>query len=142
VRLGARQGHAGCGFGREYAENVVERKVLNDHALTATRLHRHVSGPMGKDRSRHVLLEKLIIAPVDDARECGKLIALSLTPTEDMMAIPAHLVQLSQKHRTLDQRIAEERTRPAADEAKIAKLKLEKLRLKDQIARLESSSRH
>ena len=66
----------------------------------------------------------------------------SLNPTEDLMAIPAHLEQLSQKHRTLDQRIAEERTRPAADEAKIAQLKLEKLRLKDQIAKLEASTRH
>lgn len=58
------------------------------------------------------------------------------------MAIPAHLEQLSQKHRTLDQRIAEERTRPSVDEAKIAQLKLEKLRLKDQIARLEASGKH
>ena len=45
------------------------------------------------------------------------------------MAAPAHLMQLSQKHRMLDQRIAEERTRPSVDEVELARLKLEKLRL-------------
>ena len=58
------------------------------------------------------------------------------------MALPAHLMQLSHKHRQLDQRIAEERTRPAVDETKLAKLKLEKLRLKDEIAKLEAATRH
>lgn len=58
------------------------------------------------------------------------------------MAIPAYLDQLSNKHRALEQRLAEERTRPAADEAKIARLKLEKLRIKDEIARLALHTRH
>ena len=58
------------------------------------------------------------------------------------MAVPAHLMQLSHKHRMLDQRIAEERIRPSVDEVKIARLKLEKLRLKDQIAKLEAATRH
>ena len=58
------------------------------------------------------------------------------------MAIPAHLEQLSHKHRTLDRRIAEERNRPSADEAKIAQLKLEKLKLKDQIAKMEAGGKH
>jgi hypothetical protein len=61
---------------------------------------------------------------------------------EDLMAIPAHLMQLSQKHRLLDQRIAEERARPSVDESKLAKLKLEKLKLKDTIAKLEATARH
>ena len=66
----------------------------------------------------------------------------SIANKEDLMAVPAHLMQLSHKHRVLDQRIAEESTRPAADEAKIAKLKLEKLKLKDEIAKLEAATRH
>lgn len=56
------------------------------------------------------------------------------------MAVSAHLSQLSQKHRMLDQRIAEESSRAAADEATLVRLKLEKLRLKDQIAKLEAGS--
>ena len=97
---------------------------------------------MGKHGVEKFLSKKLIVAMVDLGGEYDTLPTLSLNPTEDSMALPAHLVQLSQKHRTLDQRIAEERTRPAADEAKIAQLKLEKLRLKDQIARLEATTRH
>lgn len=58
------------------------------------------------------------------------------------MALPAHLVQLSHKHRVLDERIAAERARPSVDEAKLARLKLEKLRLKDEIAKLEAATRH
>ena len=56
------------------------------------------------------------------------------------MAVPAHLMQLSHKHRILDQRIAEESSRAAVDEAKIMRLKLEKLRLKDEIAKIEANT--
>ena len=58
------------------------------------------------------------------------------------MAMPAHLEQLSHKHRILDQRIAEETTRPSVDDTRLAKLKLEKLKLKDEIARLLAQTRH
>lgn len=58
------------------------------------------------------------------------------------MAMPAYLQQLSSKHRTLEQRLAEERTRPSADEAKIAQLKREKLRIKDEIVKLQTRTRH
>ena len=58
------------------------------------------------------------------------------------MAIPAHLEQLSHKHRNLDRRIEEESLRPAVDEVKLAQLKREKLKIKDQIARLEATTRH
>jgi hypothetical protein len=53
------------------------------------------------------------------------------------MARSAHLSELAEKHKTLDRRIAEEVARPAADGSKINKLKMQKLKLKDQIARLE-----
>jgi hypothetical protein len=53
------------------------------------------------------------------------------------MARSAHLCELSEKHKVLDRRIAEEMSRPATDGAKINKMKLQKLKLKDQIARLE-----
>ena len=53
------------------------------------------------------------------------------------MARSAHLSELAEKHKILDRRIAEELARPAADVSKVSKLKLQKLKLKDQIARLE-----
>jgi hypothetical protein len=55
------------------------------------------------------------------------------------MARSAHLCELAEKHKTLDRRISEELARPAADAAQINKLKLQKLKLKDQIARLEQT---
>jgi hypothetical protein len=57
------------------------------------------------------------------------------------MAVTAHLAELTEKHRVLDQKIEEEAARPASNAQLIARLKLEKLRLKDQIAKL-SQTRH
>ncbi|HEY0115647.1 MAG TPA: YdcH family protein [Allosphingosinicella sp.] len=45
----------------------------------------------------------------------------------------AHLDALTTKHATLDQRISEENLRPFPDMATLARLKKEKLRLKDEL---------
>lgn len=45
----------------------------------------------------------------------------------------AHMVSLEAKHASLDQRISEENLRPFPDTATLAKLKKEKLKLKDQL---------
>jgi hypothetical protein len=58
------------------------------------------------------------------------------------MSLNAHLAQLSEQHRSLKRKIEEEMARPGSNEAEIHKLKLEKLRLKDEIAKLQSQSRH
>jgi hypothetical protein len=60
---------------------------------------------------------------------------------EDMMALSAHLNELSEKHRQLEVRIAEEAARPQTDTVKLSRLKLEKLKLKDEITKL-SQTRH
>lgn len=57
------------------------------------------------------------------------------------MSLDAHLAELTEKHRSLERRLAEEMSRPVADVDRVAKLKFEKLKLKDQIARL-SQTRH
>lgn len=56
------------------------------------------------------------------------------------MALTAHLTELSEKHRLLQRRIEEELSRPRADEVKLRRWKQEKLKLKDQITRLEAGS--
>ncbi len=56
------------------------------------------------------------------------------------MALGAHLAELSEKHKLLKRRIEEELARPAADEARIRRLKHEKLKLKDAIMRLQESA--
>jgi hypothetical protein len=58
------------------------------------------------------------------------------------MALDAHLVELSEKHRALDRKIEEEQARPTADDLKIADLKRQKLRLKDEIERLKQETSH
>jgi hypothetical protein len=55
------------------------------------------------------------------------------------MSLAAHLAELTEKHRMLEKKIEEEMTRPGVDSIKINRLKLEKLRLKDQIARLKEA---
>lgn len=56
------------------------------------------------------------------------------------MALSAHLAELTEKHRLLDRTIAEEIAHPSSDELKIAELKREKLKLKDEIMRLTGES--
>ena len=53
------------------------------------------------------------------------------------MALAAHIAELAEKHKLLKRRIEEEDARPGSDDAEIHRLKLEKLKLKDEIAHLE-----
>ncbi len=57
------------------------------------------------------------------------------------MSFAAHLAELTEKHKVLERKIQEEAARPGVDSVQINRLKLEKLRLKDEIARL-SGTRH
>ncbi len=54
------------------------------------------------------------------------------------MPLGAHLTELSEKHRALERKIEEEQARPSADDLKIAELKRQKLRIKDEMIRLRN----
>jgi hypothetical protein len=58
------------------------------------------------------------------------------------MALDAHLAELSEKHRALDRKIEEEMARPMVDDLKIAEMKRQKLRLKDEIEKLKTQTSH
>lgn len=58
------------------------------------------------------------------------------------MAVEASLSELTEQHRALKRKIEEETARLSADDLKIAELKRQKLKLKDQIARLQNKDRH
>jgi len=58
------------------------------------------------------------------------------------MALSAHLHELSERHRQLDRRIAEEMSRPGSDDLEIRRMKQQKLRIKEEIDRLQASARH
>ena len=55
------------------------------------------------------------------------------------MALQGHIQELSDKHKRLEERIHEEMAHPDWDEAQVAALKKEKLRIKDELLRLQSS---
>ena len=55
------------------------------------------------------------------------------------MSRVAHLAELSEKHKLLDRRIEQEISRPGASEFEIRRLKLAKLRLKEEITKLEDT---
>ena len=58
------------------------------------------------------------------------------------MTLAGHLAELSEKHRLLDMRIQEELSRPSTDDIQISRLKKEKLRIKDEMAKLKGNGRH
>jgi len=55
------------------------------------------------------------------------------------MALEAHLEGLASKHRELEKRIAAELAHASHDDLRVAALKREKLRIKDQIERVRMS---
>ena len=58
------------------------------------------------------------------------------------MTLAGHLAELSEKHRLLEMRIQEELARPSADDLQISRLKKEKLKIKDEMAKLQGNGRH
>ncbi len=55
------------------------------------------------------------------------------------MTLAAHLAELSEKHRLLEMKIQEEMARPGADSTQISRLKREKLKLKDEMVKLQNN---
>jgi len=55
------------------------------------------------------------------------------------MALQGHIRELSEKHRRLQQLIETEMAHPDWDEVRVAALKKEKLRIKDELERLRTS---
>jgi hypothetical protein len=55
------------------------------------------------------------------------------------MALQGHIQELSEKHQKIEELIEAEMAHPDWDEARVAALKKEKLRLKDEIERLRCS---
>lgn len=55
------------------------------------------------------------------------------------MALEGHIQELSEKHKKLQELIETEMAHPDWDEARVAALKKEKLRIKDEMERLRAS---
>ncbi len=58
------------------------------------------------------------------------------------MALSSHLAELSEKHRSLERQIEEELSRPGTSDLEISKLKKEKLKIKDEIVKLQGQTTH
>jgi len=52
------------------------------------------------------------------------------------MSLQSHIEVLKERHATLDMRITEEDQRPRPDDDQLMRLKIEKLRLKEEMERL------
>jgi hypothetical protein len=59
-----------------------------------------------------------------------------------LMTITAHLAELAEKHRTLEQKINQAASSPGSDDIEVRRLKQEKLKLKDEMERLRRETRH
>jgi hypothetical protein len=55
------------------------------------------------------------------------------------MALQGHMQELSEKHKKLKELIEAEMAHPDWDESRVAALKKEKLRIKDELERLRTS---
>ncbi|HEX3944832.1 MAG TPA: DUF465 domain-containing protein [Rhizomicrobium sp.] len=55
------------------------------------------------------------------------------------MVMQGHIVELNEKHKYLEEQIESEMAHPDWDEVRVAALKKEKLRIKDELERLRSS---
>lgn len=56
------------------------------------------------------------------------------------MSIAGHLDSLKRKHSVLEEKIADVSARPMPDQSQVTMLKREKLRLKEQIEKIEASA--
>jgi hypothetical protein len=56
------------------------------------------------------------------------------------MSLQEHLVELKAQHQDLEEQIADALAHPSTDDSKIAELKRRKLQVKDEIARMQSST--
>jgi hypothetical protein len=56
------------------------------------------------------------------------------------MSLQAHLSELAAKHKALEEELADAMAHPASTDAEMADLKRRKLKLKDEITRLEHQS--
>ncbi len=56
------------------------------------------------------------------------------------MSLSSHVEELKKKHRTLSDKVEQEQRAPGASTAEIARLKKQKLRLKEEIERLSASA--
>lgn len=55
------------------------------------------------------------------------------------MSVNSHVLELRKKHDTLSNRVDEAQRSPAADLLKVAEMKKQKLRLKEEIGRLTTA---
>tara|TARA_B100000676_G_scaffold237035_1_gene237052 strand:- start:407 stop:613 length:207 start_codon:yes stop_codon:yes gene_type:complete len=58
---------------------------------------------------------------------------------DELKSVQRRLLELQSEHRILDHEVAELSLKPESDQLHLKRLKMRKLRLKDQIAQLKSS---
>jgi hypothetical protein len=72
---------------------------------------------------------------VTGAKKCGSFV-MQLIQRRIAMSVSSHLSELKRKHQSLSVEVEQAQRAPAADGLKVADLKKQKLRLKEEIERL------
>lgn len=74
---------------------------------------------------------------VTESNNCDPL-EISTLSMEDYMALTAHLETLKRKHKAMSEAVENAQRSPGIDDLEVAAMKKEKLRLKEEIARLSA----
>lgn len=53
------------------------------------------------------------------------------------MSLQTHLAELTERHRMLDRKIVEQLSQPSVNDVEVARLKREKLKIKDRISQIK-----
>ena len=61
---------------------------------------------------------------------------------EDAMSLSSHLQELKRKHQSLSSAVEEAQRAPGVDDLHVAELKKQKLRIKEEIAKIEAQTVH
>jgi hypothetical protein len=73
---------------------------------------------------------------------CDAIQSLDVIGEEIDMSLGSHLQELRRRHQTLSAEVEEAQRSPATDRLRIAELKKQKLRLKEEITRLSQVESH
>jgi hypothetical protein len=81
--------------------------------------------------------------PLQRVRQAPKSVSQSFGSTEEaLMSVQAHLGELAAKHKALEAELEDCLSHPASTDAEIAELKRKKLRIKDEMSKLEGLMKH
>jgi hypothetical protein len=85
-----------------------------------------------------VLCRQILLRSVTDGQSYDRLSLSDIYDRSKNMSLSSHLMELKKKHQNLAESVEEMQRSPAMNDLEIAKLKKQKLLIKEEIARLST----